>query len=57
LDSSAFQFVNRYGITQLRLRFQVDDNNDRDTDYLKFYSGDYKNIADRPQLVVEYYER
>jgi len=55
LDGSAFKFVNRYGITQFRLRFQIDDNDDRGYDYLKFYSGNYSNLADRPQLVVEYY--
>ena len=55
LDSSAFQYINRYGITQFRLRFQLDDNDDRGNDYLKFYSGDYGSLADRPQLVVEYY--
>ena len=55
LDSSAFQYVNRYGITQFRLRFQIDDNDDKGSDYLKFYSGDYSGLSDRPQLVVEYY--
>ena len=55
LDGSAFRYVNRYGITQFRLRFQLDDNDDRGYDYLKFYSGNSGNLADRPQLVVEYY--
>jgi hypothetical protein len=55
LDSSAFQYINRYGITQFRLRFQLDDNDDRGNDYMRFYSGDASNLADRPQLSVEYY--
>jgi hypothetical protein len=55
LDSSAFQYINRYGITQFRLRFQLDDNDDRGNDHMRFYSGDASNLADRPQLSVEYY--
>ena len=55
LDSAAFPYINLYGITQFRLRFQLDDNNDRRIDYIRFYSGNTNNIADRPQLVIEYY--
>jgi len=57
LDSSAFQYINVAGITQFRLRFQLDDNDDRGNDYLRFFSGDSGNLADRPQLVIEYYQR
>jgi hypothetical protein len=57
LDSSAFQYINVYGITQFRLRFQLDDNDDRGNDYLRFFSGDTGNLGDRPQLVIEYYQR
>lgn len=57
LDSSAYQYINVYGITQLRLRFQLDDNDDRGNDFIRFYSGDYGNLADRPQLLIEYYQR
>ena len=56
LDSSAFQYINVHGVTQFRLRFQLDDNDDRGNDYLRFYSGDAGNLADRPQLVIEYYK-
>jgi hypothetical protein len=42
------------GLTQLRLRFKVDDNNNSIANYLKLYSGNAKNAADRPQLIVEY---
>jgi hypothetical protein len=55
LDSTAFQYINRYGTTQIRLGFQVDDDNDFSNDYLRFYSGDYNELAHRPRLVVEYY--
>jgi hypothetical protein len=55
LDSSAFQYINLTGNTQFRLRFQLDDNNDRRNDYMKFFSGDERVVENRPQLSVEYY--
>ena len=55
LDGSANQFINLKGITQFRLMFQLDDNDDMDNDYFSFFSGDYKVLSDRPQLQVEYY--
>ncbi len=55
LDGSAYQFVDLQGVTQLRLRFQLDDNDDMAADYLSFYSGNANSQADRPQLQVEYY--
>lgn len=55
LDSSSFQYINLTNITQFRLRFQVDDDNDLGNDYLRFYSGDNDALAFRPRLVVEYY--
>lgn len=55
LDSSAFEYINLNGITQIRLRFQLDDNDDQANDYIRFFSGDYGELADRPRLVVEYY--
>jgi hypothetical protein len=53
--ASIFIYVNRTGITQFRLRFTKDDNNDNGADYLKFYSGNYAGITSRPQLIIEYY--
>ena len=55
INASAFPYINRYGITQLRLEFQIDDDNDFGDDYLRFYSGDVDELAFRPRLVVEYY--
>ena len=49
-----FKYVNPLGVTQLRLRFGMDDNNDFGADYLQIYSGNALD-ADRPQLVIEYY--
>ena len=42
------------GVTQFRLRFSKDDNNDFGTDFLKLYSGNALE-TDRPQLIIEYY--
>ncbi len=57
LDSSAFEYINPTGITQISLRFQLDDDNDMAADYLRFYSGDYDRLPDRPQLAIEYYKQ
>ena len=54
LDSAAYPYVNTTGLTQFRLRYKLDDNNDFGADYLKFYSGNAP-LASRPQLIVEYY--
>jgi hypothetical protein len=56
LQATAYPFVNRTGATQLRLRFQLDDDNDAVADFLRFYSGN-AGAANRPVLVVEYYVR
>jgi peptide/nickel transport system substrate-binding protein len=42
------------GVTQLRLRFKLDDNNNAVANTLKLYSGNAP-AASRPQLNVEYY--
>lgn len=42
------------GVTQIRLRFQLDDNNNAITNYLSLYSGN-AGAATRPQLIIEYY--
>jgi len=46
--------VNLDGVTQFRLRFQKDDDDNKTTDTLEFYSGNAANDV-RPNLVV-YYE-
>jgi hypothetical protein len=48
-----FLYINKTGVTQFRLRFQLDDNNDLGADYLKFYSGNSVVIS-RPVLVIQY---
>ena len=42
------------GVTQLRLRFQLDDNNNSKANHLKLFSGN-ASAASRPQLIIEYY--
>ena len=51
-------FVNKLasgnGLTQIRLRFKLDDNNNSTANYLSIYSGNAA-AADRPKLIIEYY--
>jgi hypothetical protein len=42
------------GLTQIRLRFYLDDNNNNTSNYLNLYSGNASSSY-RPQLVIEYY--
>jgi hypothetical protein len=53
--AAAFPHINRTGLTQLRLRFQLDDDNDRIADWLAFFSSDVTVAAYRPVLEVLYY--
>lgn len=55
LDSTAHPYINLTGVTQLRLLFQIGDNDDQKSNYLKFFSGDYQEVGDRPQLLIKYY--
>ncbi len=55
LDSRAFPYISLTGGTQIRLAFQLDDNDDLSDDYVRFYSGDYDAQKDRPHLLIEYY--
>jgi hypothetical protein len=54
LKPAAYAFINRMGVTQFRLRFQMDDDNDGVADFIWFYSGDAAAV-NRPALVIEYY--
>jgi CSLREA domain-containing protein len=59
LDPGLLPYINRLaasgGVTQLRLRFFLDDNNDAQANFISFYSGDTLTAADRPVLEVYYY--
>jgi thermitase len=47
-------YVNRTGVSQIRLYFSVDDNNNNIADFIRFYSGNAA-AGDRPKLVIQYY--
>lgn len=55
LISLARAYVNKKGPTQFRVYFTTDDNDDRNADYMKFYSGNHPTASFRPMLFVEYY--
>jgi CSLREA domain-containing protein len=43
------------GLTQFRLRFNLDDNNNAIANYISFFSGNAATAGDRPVLEVMYY--
>jgi hypothetical protein len=56
--TNGLAFINKLAIhnslTQIRLRFKLDDNNDAIANYLRLYSGNASALANRPQLVITY---
>jgi hypothetical protein len=54
LGSAGLAAINKTGTTQLRVYFNLDDNDDGGNDYIGYYSGDNNTAANRPQLVVTY---
>jgi hypothetical protein len=42
------------GLTQIRLRFNLDDNNNTIANYLSLYGAEASIASERPQLVIEY---
>jgi hypothetical protein len=56
LTSTNFSYINKAGVTQFRLSFAKDDNNNAVADYLTFYSGDFTTTpGNRPVLIITYY--
>jgi Leucine-rich repeat (LRR) protein len=57
--TSLGQYINTLftggGVTQIRLRFKLDDNNDNVANYLNLYSGDATDPANHPSLYIVYY--
>jgi hypothetical protein len=47
--------INKIGMTQFRVRFTKDDDDDLKADYLKFFSGNAASTADWPKLIITYY--
>ena len=54
LPSTSYNVINKSGVTQFRLYFAKDDNNNGAADYLRFYSGN-ATATSQPQLVIKYY--
>jgi hypothetical protein len=52
--TSINKLLSNDGLTQIRLRFKLDDNNNAVANYLSLYSGNAP-VANRPQLVITYY--
>jgi carboxypeptidase T len=53
LNAAGLAALNKTGTTQLRVYFNLDDNNDGGIDYIGYYSGEASS-TNRPQLVVTY---
>ncbi len=54
LNASGLAAISKTGSTQMRVYFNLDDNDDTGNDYIGYYSGDNSTSANRPQLVVTY---
>ena len=48
LNAAGLAAVNKTGTTQLRVYFNLDDNDDTNSDYLGYYSGENGTAANRP---------
>jgi hypothetical protein len=53
LSAAGLAAINKTGATQIRVWFNLDDNDDTGNDFLGYYSGEAA-AANRPQLVVTY---
>ena len=54
LPAGVWTYINKVGVTQFRLRFALDDNDDLAADFIRFYSGNAP-LANRPRLIIQYY--
>ena len=54
VPAADFSDVNLTGVTQFRLRFSLDDNNNLVADYDSFFAGDATAPTDRPVLSIEF---
>jgi choice-of-anchor B domain-containing protein len=54
LNAAGRAAISKTGTTQLRVYFNLDDNDDTGNDYIGYYSGENATSANRPQLVVTY---
>jgi carboxypeptidase T len=54
LNAAGLAAISKTGTTQVRVWFNLDDNDDGGNDYIGYYSGENSTAANRPQLVVTY---
>ncbi len=54
LGSTNYKYINKSGVTQFRLRFTKDNNDDHGADYVSFYAGSATTASNRPLLIIEY---
>lgn len=54
INATGLPFINKAGVTQFRIYFALDDNDDGASDYIGWYSGDHATPANRPVLEVLY---
>ena len=54
LNAAGLSAIHTSGTTQMRIYFDLDDNDDAGNDYIGYYSGDNSNASNHPQLVVVY---
>jgi Subtilase family len=54
LSPAGIAAINKTGLTQFRVYFATDDNDDNGADHVGFYSGEHATAANRPELVVTY---
>ena len=52
LNATGLARINRTGVTQFRLYFTKDDNNDKGADFMRFFSGN--SPVSRPTLTITY---
>ncbi|MFT4564273.1 MAG: hypothetical protein ACI9BW_004036, partial [Gammaproteobacteria bacterium] len=53
-NATGVSSINKAGRTQLRLYFDLDDNDDGGNDYAGIYSSDNRNSSRHPRLIVTY---
>ncbi len=56
LDAAGIAAINTSGVTQMRIYFELDDNDDGGDDHMGYYSANHSDPANHPQLVVTYVE-
>ena len=55
LDATGLAFIDKTGTTQFRVYFSRDDDDDSDSDYIGWHSGDDPIAGNRPVLEIVYH--